>query len=81
MLIKIFLLFFTAVSARLKHTMYKKKRDDYYCDCFRIGYKSIKSRIVFRVVTRHYVSRTKNKYAKANRIHKSSFVLSISPII
>ena len=39
------------------------------CDCFRIGYKSIKSRIVFRVVTWHYVSRTKNKYAKANRIH------------
>ena len=32
--------------------MYKKERDDYYCDCFRVGYKSIKSRIVFRVVTR-----------------------------
>ena len=48
----------------------KKKRDDYYnCDCSRIGYKSIKSRIVFRVVTRHYVSHTKNKYAKANRIY------------
>ena len=51
----------------LKYDVLKKKRDDYYCDCFRIGYKSIKSRIVFRVVTRHYVSRTKNKYAKANR--------------
>ena len=25
--------------------------------------------IVFRVVTRHYVSCTKNKYVKANRIH------------
>ena len=35
------------------------------CDCFRIGYKSIKSCIVFRVVTWHYVS-TKNKYVKAN---------------
>ena len=29
----------------------------------------MKSRIVFRVVTTHYVSRTKNKYAKANRIY------------
>ena len=37
--------------------------------------------MVFRVVTWHYVSRTKNKYAKANRIHKSSFVPNISPII
>ena len=47
--------------------MFCLKRDDYYnCDCSRIGYKS---RIVFRVVTRHYVSRTKNKYAKANRIY------------
>ena len=47
--------------------MHKKRRDDYCnCDCSRIGYKSL---IVFRVVTRYYVSRTKNKYAKANRIH------------
>ena len=69
MLIKYFYLVFTAVSSRLKHSedcysskirCIKKKRDDYYCDCSRIGYKSIKSRIVFRVVTRHYVSRTKS---------------------
>ena len=62
-LTKYFYLFFTAVSARLKHNLRllfqrirctKKKRDDYYCDCFRIGCKSIiKSRIVFGVVTSH----------------------------
>ena len=34
-----------------------------------LAMQAIKSRIVCRVVTRHYVSRTKNKYAKANRIH------------
>ena len=70
------------MSTRLKHSYdcysskircIKRIRDGYYCDCFIIGYKSIKSRIVFRVVTTHYVSRTKNKYSKANRIHKSSF--------
>ena len=43
--------------------------------------RRIKSRIVFRVMTRHYVSRNKRKYAKANRIHKSSFFRNISPII
>ena len=68
MLIKYLYLFFT-VSARLKHNYdsysskircLKKKGGDYYCDCFRIGNKFIKSRIVFRVVTWHYVSRTKN---------------------
>ena len=46
---------------------------------YRIGYKSIKSRIVVRVVTWHYVS-TNNKYAKANRIYKSSFVRNRSLI-
>ena len=46
------------------------------CDCFRIGYKSIKSRTVFRVVTWHYVS-TKNKYAKANRICPKHFTDNI----
>ena len=58
-----------------------KKKSDYNCDFFRIRYKSIKSRIVFHVVPRHYVSLTKKKYAKANQIHKSPFVLNISPII
>ena len=68
------------------------KRDDYYCDCFRIGYKSINwSRIVFRVVTSHYVSRTKINTQKLNlavkvelaghRIHKKLIILNISPII
>ena len=44
----------------------KKKRWEYYCDCFRKKVcKAIKSRIVFGVVTSHYVSRTESKYAKA----------------
>ena len=75
MLIKYFNLFFTAVSARLKHNSKircsKKKRYDYYRNCFRNGYKSIKSCIVFRVVTSHYVSRNRNKYAAScHQIHK-----------
>ena len=41
------------------------KRYDYYCDCFRNGYENINSRVVFRVVTSHYVSCAKNKWAKA----------------
>ena len=44
----------------------KKKRYEYCCDCFRKKVcKATKSRIVFGVVTSHYVSRTKSKYAKA----------------
>ena len=44
----------------------KKKRHEYYCDCFRKKVcKAIKSRIVFGVVTSHYVSRTKSIYSKA----------------
>ena len=44
----------------------KKKRHEYYCDYFRKKVcKAIKSRIVFGVVTSHYVSLTKSKYAKA----------------
>ena len=44
----------------------KKKRHEYYCDCFRKKVcKAIKSRIVFGVVTSHYVLRTKSIYSKA----------------
>ena len=53
--------------------MYIKKRYDYCCNCFRNRYKSEKSlkcNIVFGVVTCHYISRTKNKYAKLNRAIK-----------
>ena len=41
----------------------KKKRYDYYCDCFKNEYKSTKSRIVFCVATSHcvYVI-NRNKY-------------------
>ena len=52
----------------------------FFCACYCVT-KKTKSRIVFLVVTRHYVSRNKNKCAKANRMHKSSFFLNISPII
>ena len=49
--------------------MYKKEKIRLlgycYCDCIRNAYKSIKSRIVFRVVTGHFVSHTKSKYAEA----------------
>ena len=42
--------------------------------------QAIKSRIVFRVVTRQYVSRTKNKNS-TRKLTESTFVLNISPII
>ena len=49
---------------------------------FRIRYKSIKSLIVFHVVTRHYVSHTKKNTRKLTKSTKAHyFVLNISPII
>ena len=51
MLIKYFYRFFyccvceakTKIVIPVKYDVLKKKRDEYYCDCFRIGYKCIKS--------------------------------------
>ena len=55
MLIKYFYLFYCC-ACEAKIQFIKKKRYDYYWDCFKNRYKSIKSRIVFGVVASHHIT-------------------------